>query len=319
MGRVAERGSIERDYADSLASAATGYLRLGLSAFHKSRAEGYLPTTTAAALGTVAVGIELQIKAVLASYSPLLVGTNLPLEARMVLVGAVHEEHRAAAMRQLRAWTTGDHSRSAELNECASALLLALPEAVGDVIRYPLRSLPQWRNTIVHAVAPADSLRLIGHRLAYLALTLADVTGPDNFRFWYRKTKDDERFLSQYKEEQVRDVEARLATARKSAAKLESPVSMDLGATDWGALVGACIVCDSDGILYGDTEEDFSTGEDGEAEVTLTFLPHSFECDQCGLKLDGFEELELAGFERSYDRSVDVPEWLHQGYEDEDY
>jgi hypothetical protein len=75
-------------------------------------------------------------------------------------------------------------------------------------------------------------------------------------------------------------------------------------------------VCGSDAILEGDTEYDVvDDNGDDIPDLLLTFFGNSFYCKDCGLKLEDYDELEIAGIDPIIDRSEEVDEWMDQhGY-----
>jgi len=77
---------------------------------------------------------------------------------------------------------------------------------------------------------------------------------------------------------------------------------------------GQCPICENTATYYGEIEE--TQDSDG---LHLTFLSESFSCEACGLELEDYEELELAGMETSIDRDYDVDQWAEEhGYYDHD-
>ena len=74
----------------------------------------------------------------------------------------------------------------------------------------------------------------------------------------------------------------------------------------------ACPVCDSDGILTGDSEIDPPV--DDQSDPFLSFTAYSFECDECGLVLNDTQEIELAGMDVAYDRNDELDDWLFEHY-----
>ena len=48
---------------------------------------------------------------------------------------------------------------------------------------------------------------------------------------------------------------------------------------------------------------------DYKPSFTLTFVGESFECGECGLKLEDYDELEMAGIDPIVDRTHEIDRW----------
>jgi hypothetical protein len=66
-----------------------------------------------------------------------------------------------------------------------------------------------------------------------------------------------------------------------------------------------CPACGSTALVQGDLfGKETVTGVDGEIQVRQSVSPRSFACSACGLKLQGYAELDTAGFGGSYTRTT---------------
>ncbi len=81
---------------------------------------------------------------------------------------------------------------------------------------------------------------------------------------------------------------------------------------DWDVYPIECPVCGCGALLIGQTEERGDYDEDGSPSLSLEFVGESFECEECGLKLEDYDELLIAGIEPDVDRSDEVDSWVGQ-------
>jgi hypothetical protein len=73
-------------------------------------------------------------------------------------------------------------------------------------------------------------------------------------------------------------------------------------------------VCGSDGILSGETTAKPDYDEDGPCGIILSFTGETFECEHCGLVLDDYEEMGIAGIDPEVDRSDESDQWQNKHY-----
>ena len=50
--------------------------------------------------------------------------------------------------------------------------------------------------------------------------------------------------------------------------------------------------------------------------MSLEFVGESFECGECGLKLEDYDELVMAGIDPVVDRTDEADSWEREHYED---
>lgn len=78
-----------------------------------------------------------------------------------------------------------------------------------------------------------------------------------------------------------------------------------------------CPVCGSDGVVSGETNAEPDYDEDGIGGFYLTFLAETFECEQCGLQLEDYDEMQIAGVDPDdIDRSDEADKWQEEHYVD---
>jgi hypothetical protein len=68
--------------------------------------------------------------------------------------------------------------------------------------------------------------------------------------------------------------------------------------------------------MFGDTQADSDYDDDDMPAFDLTFFGYSFECEECGLKLEDYDELQMAGIDPIVDRSSESDRWAREYYED---
>ncbi len=173
-------------------------------------------------------------------------------------------------------------------------------------------ALTTIRNISVHASVP-DFQRYELDQVAYFSTRLfSKLSEIKVFKYFtfIIETKT-ESFLKFYVDEKVKKVKTVLDKAREIVKKGKLSDS-SYYSEDWESMSTQCPICDNPALYFGETEE--SSDEDG---IQLTFQCESFSCDACGLVLEDYEELELAGMETTLDRENDVEQWVSEhGYYD---
>ena len=294
-----------------LAESSSEYLKLGLELLHKERKK---PTSKVqSVIGNLSVAIELMIKAFLASQNPLLVFTDLPLELKILF--SSHE-----SIPQISNWRSYDLElrsfvyKTLELNETISAFAIYFSEERQKLQSY-FRLLAHIRNKSLHASLPSFQKYDLG-RIGYLAIRVVEVLRPNmpkNIN-WYWLREEDKKFLASFNEKRIESVHKKIEQAKQKAKKLTTSVS-SISIDGWEEYVIECPICKSDGVLTGMTESKIDQTGPDDYDQGLDFEADSFLCEECGLKLDDFEELRLAGMDTTYDRTDEIDKWL----EDEGY
>ena len=56
--------------------------------------------------------------------------------------------------------------------------------------------------------------------------------------------------------------------------------------------------------------------EDGIGSFSLSFITEKFECQECGLRLEDYDEMQIAGVDPDIDRSDESDQWQKDHYSD---
>ena len=129
--------------------------------------------------------------------------------------------------------------------------------------------------------------------------------------YWYWITEEDKKFLSSFNEERIQRVHEKIELAKKKARTLTGGLS-STSVDGWEFHATDCPICRSKGVLTGTTELSGVQTAPDDFDPQLDFSADGFECDECGLKLDDFQELRLAGMETNYDRSEQLDKWFRE-------
>ena len=304
---------IQIEITRNLVSAATGYARAGMGLMFGTMG---LPKNAQAAIGNLAIATELLLKAFIAKQDLTLLFTGLPLELRCALAApeTMHKSFRALPYEiELKS----SSYKSIELDEAIATFCIFFPEFKKRLGSH-LRFLARHRNTCVHAVHP-DFREYEAERTAFLFLTLvkhieSEDTGLVRFRNWGEE-KQNEAFLTYFDESRLNRVHEKVEAARKIAKTLTKKVSLEPEEWDWYPV--ECPVCGSDGIVQGETQEEIDVDEDGFGGLSLSFVAETFECEQCGLQLEDYDEMKIAGVSPDdIDRSDESNQWQEDHYAD---
>lgn len=306
---------IQREITNGLKWASAGYGRTGLALLHQKKGFSRNPQVT---IGNLAIAIELLLKTFIANQSLLLLYKSLPRELRCAIITpkAMPKSFRKAPFEiDLKASTY----KSLELDEAINTFGIFFPDMKKRLASH-FRFLSLHRNTCVHAALP-DFREYEMERTAFLFLTLVKYLKkrrPKLFKYFnLGDDKLNKEFLTQFDEERLKRVHDKIEAAKEKAKKLKEKLS--LSSDEWGWYPVECPVCGSDGFLEGETNaetEGTAYGEYVEVETTLTFSGETFECEQCGLTLEDYDELKIAGIDPDADRSDEVERWDAENYEE---
>ena len=301
---------IQKEIVEGLSWAAAGYGRAGMGLMFAPRGIG---RNAQAAIGNLAIATELLLKAYIANQNLALLYKDLPLDLRCALL-APDKMPAGFRIQPYVIDLKGSAYKSLELDEAISVFYIFFPEIKQRLNLY-LRDLVRHRNICVHAVHP-DCREYEVERAAFLLLTLVKHIGTVEarlvrYRNWGDK-KSNEAFLARFNEVRLDNVHKKVEAARKRAKKITDKTSLSPQEWDWCPL--QCPVCGSDGVVYGETQADADFDEDGVQEgVTLVFWAERFECDDCGLTLDDYDEMKVAGMRPgSIDRNDEVDKWQRE-------
>lgn len=300
-----------RDQVSSdLRSSARSYYNIGIEIFHESRMKSWVDFQPA--IGNLSISVELLLKAVIAQKAIKMLYTNLPDEAQLLLCypESLSKEHNSVSyLNDLKNFSF----RAIEMDKAISLFHHFYPELKQEYKQF-FSSLSVIRNISVHASVP-DFQKYELERIAYFSTKLFSSIGDlEIFKYFLLKIeKKTENFLKYYEDEKVKKVKASLDKARDVVKKGKLSES-SYCSEDWEIMNQSCPICDNIGTYSGETEE--NSDDDG---ITLTFQCESFSCEACGLELDDYEELDLAGMETAIDRDSDVEQWAHEhGYYDQE-
>lgn len=297
-----------------LARSAMGYLKVGLEFLHRERGSPH--PLIEPAIGNLATAIELMLKAFLAKNNLVLLFSDLPLELKILFTCPDNLSWGSPSWRYLDNLLRASAHKTFELDELVASFYVFYPgkrQALGPYFRLLSRS----RNASIHLSLPSFQ-RYELERTAYLALSVFEILNKDKSlpSFYYRLSKEDKEFLSEYNEERIDRVRHKIEVAKEEAKKAKETVIL---ADSWDTYERTCPICGCGGMLTGETQVEADFDEDGAANPYLIFLADTFRCDGCGISLDDVEELELAGMEIVYHRSdSDMDKWWAE-HEPTDY
>jgi hypothetical protein len=304
---------IQNEISKKLFSASVGYGNAGLALFH---GHFRIARNNQSIIGNLAIATELLLKGFIAKRSLLLFLKDAPLELKCALSApdALPPSFKKAPHKtELRSSTY----KSIELDEAITIFGVFSPETKKRLNAH-LKFLSRCRNLCVHAVLP-DFREYEVQRTVFLYLQLfAHIQEQDSDMLEYHSIGDkkkNEDFLLRFNEERIARVHSAIEAAREKAKKIENPMSIDV--SEWDICVIDCPVCGCDGLLYGQTQEDYEAKDEFSGHLYLTFVGDSFECEECGLELKDYDELEIAGIDPVIDRSDKTKQWGMEHYERE--
>lgn len=302
-----ELNRLKEDLIRSLANSSIGYLKLGMEHFHSKKY--YYEFHPQTIISNLSISIELMLKAFIAKHGLELLFDNLPLEFRAIL--AKPNSFKKSRLRPYEIELQSNFFSTKKLSDCIALFYILKPDHKQIFGSY-FKQLILARNSSLHFYLPKYKKYNV-ERIAYLAISLYKLLKEESvFSFNYNFTKEDDGFITTYDSDRIIKVEKVLKMARENAKKLDYSNYTYSPHDEWQSYETDCPCCGSNALLFGDTEEDFDS-EYG--EPYLTFIAYSFECSECGLVLDDFFELELAGMEAAYDRTDSHDSWVrYHGY-----
>jgi hypothetical protein len=304
---------VQKEIVENLIYASVGYGSAGLSLYHNKDKPF---SSIQAAIGNLAIATELLLKGYLANKHLLLILREVPLELKAALCApeALPSSFRKAPFEiELRSGSF----RAIGFKDVIILFGVFQPELKKRLSSH-LNFLYSNRNVCVHSTLP-DFRQYELERSVFLYLTLFDhikKQGDDFFKnFSIGNIKENEEFLKKFNEDRLNRVHTAMDNAKEKAKKIEKKTSIKVD--DWDLFVIECPVCGSDAVLEGETEEesDYGSGEDFPS-VYLTFFGYSFNCNECGLKLEDYDELKIAGIDPDIDRTEEVDKWMEDHWGD---
>lgn len=302
---------IQIEIMNYLVWASAGYAQAGMNLF---RGAGGLQKNAQASIGNLAIATEPLIKAFIAKQNLLLLFKDLPLELRCA-IGAPEAMPKSFNSMPYKIDLKSSAYKSIDLNEAISTFCIFFPDFKKRFNSH-LRFLSQHRNTCVHAVLP-DCREYEVERTAFLFLSMVNHINLIDANFLrYRSFGDknkNESFLSKFDEERLIKVHKKAEEAREKAKNITDKVS--LKPEEWNWYPVECPVCGSDGYVLGETEVEDEYDNDGIPSSYLIFNAEAFECEQCGLKLEDYDEMQIAGVKTDdIDRSDEYDKWQEEHY-----
>ena len=296
---------VQEEIVKNLIYASAGYGRAGLSLF---RGEAKIYRNNQAAIGNLAIATELLIKGIIAKKNLLLLFKNIPLELKCVLCASKdmpESFNRIPYQIELRS----SAFKCIELDLAVKTIGVFYPDIKKHLSAH-LNYLSRYRNKCIHSALP-DFQEYEVQRIVFLYLTLFKhfkEQEPNLLKYVeVGNNKMNEEFLTRFNEERFDRVHSAFEEARKKAKMIEGCKKLDI--EFWDAYPVECPICGNDGYLYGDTKEEFEAIGNYDAEMYLTFYGESYECEECGLKLEDYDELEIAGIETTIDRTDEIYKW----------
>jgi hypothetical protein len=305
-------------YQTELGNAALTYLEIGLAVFHgwdpeltgsRVRLESDFHPHPQAALGNLAIAVELMLKAFIASKHLSLLfkdPKDLPLETRTILTCSdtlpPNFNWRAFGIELRSSYKTID------LGECISIFYVFYPEQ--RWLESDLKLLRSARNASVHAFLPSFQQYEL-EQAARVALRIHDVLQEAQVfeHDGYEYSDFDKLFVDRFDKEQIRRVRSKIDEATKLSKSIDdSSIRIIHALGDWDHFVIPCPVCRCDCMLAGDTH--MLTSSFDEDRPSLSFAAGSLQCSHCGLALNNSGELRLAGVGLFYNRSDELDLYL---------
>lgn len=288
---------------EDLRSCAESYYDIGINIFHESRLKGWVDFQPA--IGNLSIGVEIFLKAIIAQKSISLLYSNLPDEAILLLCypeSLTNSHNSKGYINDIKNFSY----KTIELDKAISLFYHYFPSYKQEYKQF-LSSLSVIRNMSVHASVP-DFQRYELDRIACFSTKLFTLVYDQKVFKYYRfkQLEKTERFIQTYKDDKVKKVKDAISKARQNV-KNGNLKGTGFFPDDWKSMPGPCPICGDYATYYGETEDmiDYDS-------LHLSFLSESLSCKSCGLELEDFEELELAGVETSFGRSDDIEKW---GYE----
>ncbi len=313
-------GRVQKQLANALERAALGYLDLGAKNFFAERKQSSYAGNQAT-IGNLAIAVELVLKSYIARKNLLLLFKSLPIEIR-VLITNPESLPESFNWRAFEIELKSASYPTIGLDECISFFYLFFPEQK-QALKTHLKYLSKSRNASVHSISPAFQQEYEVNRVAYAALSVSAVLKDDlifvgNFD---KRFPDSVSFLQEFQEKLIEKVHKAIATAKEKAKRLpaKGQATRQVSIEYWEQEVTECPVCGNLAILNGTTEKLtwISRGDEEINEPGLWFEPESFICSECGLSLDGYDEMKLAGIDlesSDFDRTDNLDDFETDPY-----
>ena len=295
---------IEKNITRQLGETANSYLALGFERYKYIKTHSY--ENFQPVLGNISISVELMLKSLISKKAFSFLYTNLPQDLQIKL--NCIEEYKLS--RQEHDGLKNFSFKTQEIDKCISIFYTLFPEQKIKLKPY-FTLFSNIRNISVHAVYP-NFQKYDLERILYLALNLSEILKKEKIHpFDNHLNNNDNNFLKNYNVKRIERVKKEIEKAKINANKVENQKILILNFGNWETYEIKCPVCQSKGYLEGTTEYEADYDErHGETSQSLEFIADSYKCDECSLELLDSTELELAGIEYIYDRSMEISEWF---------
>lgn len=296
---------LERGIWQSLSRGALNYFSLGSEAFLSIRNRNW--QSHQAALGNMAISIELMLKAVIAKACPRKVFSGLP-DAVDIFLSCKGDIPKSIRIKAFQNDILEFQYKTIELGNAISTFGILYPDESRQFKPY-LSHLARIRNSAVHA-GINQVRRFDLFRVAYLLYRIYGFCLENKLLADYpcKLTADELKFLEDFDHERIDRINKCFEAAKTKAKSLSSEVSILKDHHDFDSWVVECPVCKNDVYLVGSTEMDYDT-DSSNNERFLTFFPDELLCEECGLELLDYRDFELVGQDWAFDRTDDIEYW----------
>ncbi|MFA5315806.1 MAG: hypothetical protein WC369_00070 [Dehalococcoidales bacterium] len=305
--------SITKYLYEEFENSAIAYLRTALEMFHKARKTSGMNSQPS--IGNLVITIELMLKTLIVKHSPALLFDGLPdeIQALFACPGSLPKDFNWRPFDiELRSF---NKYKTKKLNECIPLFYILLPQHKQELYSY-FKLCSLCRNASVHAVLPSFQ-RFELERLGFLTLRLYGilVNTKNMYKYSYYLTENDKQFFLTYKSERIELVKKKIEEAIEKSKHITTGRA-SLSTEGWEFYSTECPICGGGAVLTGYTEIQYDIiSEESPPDENLDFIADSFECDDCGLKLNDSAELKLARIDLHYDRSDELEQWHEDNYE----
>jgi len=301
---------LQAEYAEKLSRIALDFLTIGLKEFHQPRRSDWQHYQVA--LANLCVGIELLVKAYVASHNLALLFVGLPLKSRARLL-CPNSMPAGSKWDALELDLKAALYKTIDLGDAVALLYIFRPELKQDLHAH-MRMIQKYRSVAVHSLCPSFE-RYAAERVAYVALRLAktfadsgDITIAHSFL-----DQNNQRFLTQFDEKRIKRVKKAIEEAMEKARRSPRETRW-VSADGWDEYEGKCPICGNGTLIEGYTELEAEQVDEGEWDQYLVFHADRMKCSFCGLTLEDSWELDLAGVDTEYVRDGGVDRWCGDTY-----
>ncbi|HEY3312258.1 MAG TPA: hypothetical protein VGK00_11520 [Anaerolineales bacterium] len=312
-------GEIQKQFSDALERASLGYFELGFNSFLAEQKKATYAGNQAI-IGNLAIAVELMLKAFIAKKNLLLVFKNLPSEIRVLITNpeSIPDNFN---WRSFEIELRSASYPTIELDECISLFYLFYPEKK-QTLQSHLKYLSRVRNASVHSVLPVFQQQYEVKRVTYTALKVSTAFLPELFFVGsVGNSPESASFLLAFQENLVEKVHKVIENAKEKAKRLpaKGQKARQVSIKYWEQAVIRCPICGNLAICDGSTERMTWSRRENEDinQPGLWFEPENFNCSECGLSLDGYDEMTLAGIDlemSEFDRTEELDEFENNKY-----